>query len=368
MMLAMTASLGAQTTLNDWRGGALAAPVQNAQFAQMLPSVAGEDEMSLLAAYLFNRYMVAAVHTDAGQEENLSLSYVGVLDPLMKKSFPADKAHKIYLKNQERVQETLSLMFRLARRSYPRNTRQEVKWAEALQHAAQQTRSRSPIAYAMPDKLFVQGDYVWADISFLVPALRMATVESENKVVLFEKKQATLEDFDNRLVSGGRNKPDYTYRWVKDECEYSSYVLGKHLLQTAAGEPERWQKTRLYKMTARPPKEAYYLRPAQGERFLLPDGTQAAKWQYHTALLLVLHTQKGDYIPIVLDAFLGDTETPFTLAQWLDFFDKTTQFEVTAFEQNDKIDEALQLPKEISPDGQIIRVNGHDYKPAPIEE
>lgn len=369
-ILCATAVLsGAQNLSEAVRAAAFPAVVQNSQFDKMKPSVLSEDEVSVLSAYLFNMYMVAEHNTLV--PEALSLNETGVLDPLMhlKKSFPAERAHKIYLKNQARVQEALSFMFRLAGRPYPNDAQAEEAWALALQQASAATRSRQRISYAMPEELHLQGEYDWADVSFLVPALRMAAVESENKAVLFEKTQATLEDLDTRLAAGGgRNKPNYTYRWVKDECEYSSYVLAEHLLQTAASEPEKWGKTRVYKITARPSKETFYLRPVQGERFVLADGTQAAKWQYHTAVLLVLHTQAGDYIPVVLDSFLGKTEEPFTLAQWSDFFDKTTRFEVVAFEKNKKIDEALKTPQSVNQDGKIIRINGRDYKPAPIEE
>jgi len=368
--LLLSAPLVAQNTDAIWRAVARA-QAQKATFADMretLPPTAKQDNISAYATYLHNMYIWHEIYENQ-DEKTLSLNYLGVAESISHRpDLRTKNALEFYRKNQAKIQEQIAALFLTDRKNYPKNTAQEEKWITLLQ--AQDFHStRYKLLYTYPEVLFFPQKYAQADVSFLIPAIRTAGAMAVQKVILFERTQATLEDLDSRLASGGgRNKPEYTYRWVKDECEYSSYLLGAQLLQTAQNHPQQWNQTRVYKITARPAQGEFYLRPAQGERFTLADGTPAAKWQYHTAILVMLNTQQGEFIPIVLDNFLGSAQEPVALAQWVTFFDKTTQFEVVPFARNEKVEQAIQTPDEVTQNGQLVRVNKHTYKPAPIEE
>jgi hypothetical protein len=328
-----------------------------------------DNNVYALAVYLYNMYLLREIYGPSA-EKTISLNALGALDAVsrLKTAFPFEQTEKLYRKHQAQIQAQLSFFFQVAYRAYPHDTAQEENWVALLSRAGVANPKRIKPFYTLPDNLRLQGEYVRADISFLIPALRSAQAESTHKVILFDKSQATLEDFDSMLARSGHTQTEHTYRWVKDECEYSSYVLGKHLLQAAQSAPEKWQKTRIYKMTARPPKGTFYLRPAQGERFTLAGGETASKWQYHTAVLLVLQTGEGRYVPLVLDNFLGEAEAPFTLAQWLAYFNGETQFEAVPFETNTEVEAAIQTPQEVINPARKIRVNGVVYQPAKIEQ
>ena len=368
--LLLSAPLVAQNTDAIWRAVARA-QAQKATFADMRPTLPPNvkpDNIAAYATYLHNMYIWHEIYGNQ-DEKTLSLNYLGVAESISHlPDLRTKNALKFYRKHQAKIQEQIAALFLTDRKNYPKNTALEEKWITLLQ--AQDFHSnRYKLLYDYPEVSLFPQTYAQADVSFLILAIRMADTLAGQKVILFERTQATLEDLDSRLASGGgRNKPEYTYRWVKDECEYSSYLVGVQLLQMAQSNPRQWEKTRVYKITARPAQGEFYLRPAQSERFTLTNGAPAAKWQYHTAILVMLNTQKGEIIPVVLDNFLGSAEKPVALAQWITSFDKTTQFEVVPFARNEKVEQAIQTPDEVTQNGQIVRVNNRDYKPAPIEE
>ena len=368
--LLLSAPLVAQNTDDIWRAVARA-QTQKATFADMRPTLPPDTKPNNVAAYatyLHNMYIWHEIYGNP-DEKTLSLNYLGVAESISHWSDLRTKnALEFYRKHQADIQTRIGALFLMEHKNYPKNTALEEKWITLLQ--GQDFHSnRYKLLYTYPEVSLLPQTYAQADVAFLIPAIRTADTIAQQKVILFERTQATLESLDTRLASGGgRNKPEYTYRWVKDECEYSSYLLGVQLLQTAQNNPQKWNQTRVYKITARPAKNEFYLRPAQGERFTLSGGSPAAKWQYHTAILVVLNTQEGAFVPVVLDNFLGSAEDPIALAQWVSAFDKTTQFEVVPFARNEKVEEAIQTPDEIIPSGQLVRANKHTYKPAPIEE
>lgn len=370
LTLLLSSPLVAQNTDAIWRAVARA-QAQKATFADLRPTLppgTKPDNIAAYATYLHNMYIWHEIYGNT-DEKTLSLNYLGVAESISHwPDLRTKNALKFYRKNRADIQTRIGALFFVDRKNYPKNTALEEKWITLLQ--AQDFHSnRYKLLYDYPEVSLFPQTYTQADIHFLIPAIRTADTLARHKVILFERTQATLEDLDSRLANGGgRNRPEYTYRWVKDECEYSSYLLGAQLLQTAQNHPQQWNQTRVYKITARPARNEFYLRPAQGERFTLANGTPAAKWQYHTAILMMLNTQKGAFIPVVLDNFLGSAEDPVALAQWVSAFDKTTQFEVVPFARNEKVEQAIQTPDEIIPSGQIVRVNNRDYKPAPIEE
>ena len=338
--------------------------------ADLLFNTQKENNRTALAVYLYNMYVLQDAY-GPHEESALSLNDLGALDAVcrLKTAFPYPDAEKLYRKNHAEIQGLIAGFFRRDARVYPQDTAQEERWITLLTRAFSPAAKRIKPFYTLPEILRLQGEAAQADVAFLTPALRAAQAQGEHLVILFEKTQASLEDLDSRLArGGGRTATQYTYRRVKDECEYSTYLLGKQLLQTAAHAPQKWGRTRLYKITARPDQTDFYLRPASGERFTLADGTAAAKWQYHTALLAVLNTQQGEFVPVVFDAFLGRAEQPLTLEKWLAHFDKGTQFEAVPFETDRQVDAAIRTPERILPDGKRIEVDRRIYSPAPIEE
>ena len=158
------------------------------------------------------------------------------------------------------------------------------------------------------------------------------------------------------------NTPDLMYRWVKEECYYGSYLLGKLVNQSALDQTLPWN-TRLYLLTAYP-KNGAYLTPAQGERFELADGSVGLRWQYHTALL-VIAPQENRYIPAVLDPFLTG-ETPSTLRDFVAHFHPDTVFKAVPFRRNQTVEDALKIPQR--QEGKIIWVDNIAYQPAPVEK
>ena len=322
-----------------------------------------DQQLYAVAAYLFNMYINNRVYPP--MTKGFSLDYLGTLDPFFQLPKPqmASSAQALFMDdhNSSKIYQYLNeIMINEgfgARLFKPESILNDVKRLTDTYY----NKDGKPV-YSKPVFPLPAFDITTQDLNQLLPAWQEARKEGQNKVIPYETKQINTSAIDSPHASHNLYDIVYTYRWVKDECEYSSYLGGKHLLRAVEQQPYYWENARIYKITARDKKGL--LRPASGEdRFRLANGQKSLAWEYHTAILVVL-ADKERYKYIVLDAFLGGVANPISLEKWANFFADTTYFEVFPFHTDTKVDNALRMPQAVK--GNIVLINGKEYKPHPV--
>jgi len=326
-----------------------------------------KQQLYALAQYLFNMYL----YDRQGQllPGALSLQHIGVLDPFYQLSialYPVT-AEKWYYddKNFSVIYDHFT---QLARESGLSPFLMDTSRMEDYLSRFKNTKffvikdglipQRYP-AYAKPQQFNFVSEITQEETRLLVPIWQKANQEAINKVVIFSEQEINV---DHPLV---RNPVKYTYRWVKDECEYSSYLIGKQLLAQGKNQPPLSQ-SRIYKIMAHD-AESVLLKPADPaqSRFQLANGKQSSKWQYHTAILVLLPIGKQQYKPVILDNFLGGTEI-MTLQKWTTLFADSTYFQVIPFQTDPEYDKAIATVS--SRNGTSVVANGHTCTPHFVNE
>ncbi len=318
-----------------------------------------------LAFYLFNMYASERVYKEK-KPFRLTLNFLGALDAFSMQDEPLDPADALefYQDHQAQIQKHLTVFFKEAHfGTYTPNANFETAALRVLQ-AAPKFHKRA--GYFKPKQNLLRGTISAQDKSLLEPAWAQAKAYSTLKIVKFENVRTALpENFDNKYARSSESGSKNFYRWVKDECNYSSYLTGKFITQAYRKSPRGWGALRLYMLTARAQKGGY-LHPAQGKRFRLADEKWADKWQYHTAILAVMNTAPHVYTPVVLDSFLGG-EKLLTLDQWLSFFAQDTVFFAGPFKRSQAVENAIVEPDAVEFNDEVW-VGDKKYVPAPIEK
>lgn len=152
------------------------------------------------------------------------------------------------------------------------------------------------------------------------------------------------------------------YRYVSDECNYCSYLFGRCACEAVASRSKNWGLMRIYRVVARP-ASGEFLRPAQGEHFVLADGASAPPWRYHTATLLIMN-RDGRFTPVVADKFLtGESPAPFE--EWVKKFSAPhTVFSAVPFTRSERVENAIKTPEERR--GKNVVVSGKVFEPYPV--
>ena len=194
----------------------------------------------------------------------------------------------------------------------------------------------------------------------LTPFLRQTQQKARQYVVIYDEPDLRLEDFDSR-IGNHTYRRKRMYRWVSDECHYSSYVTAQALTQAMAADRNALVFSHLYMLTAYP-QNGEFLTPASGPRFKLANGQEGLHWRYHTAVLIILE-QNHQYFPVVLDSFLGGLR-PLSVSEWQEHFAPDTRFTTTLFQRSKKTENALKIPQRL--DGSAVWVDGKKYLPAPV--
>lgn len=316
-----------------------------------------------LAVYLFNMYVSAQTY-NIKQPTLLTLNFLGVLDGLSFKNVPLEPADALefYEDHQQEVQQQIERFFlQSPLGKYPRNTAFETACIRALQKSPVRGKKAG---YFKPATNRLNAQIPHADAELLSAAWVIAKQNMVLKAVLFDVAEAFPNNFDTPLAHNS-SQMNHWYSWVKDECYYSSYFVGKQLIREYKRHPKDWGFLRLYLLTARP-KTGTYLQPAQGNRFTLADGKKATKWQYHTVILAVTNSTPHTYTPVVLDSFLGG-EKLLTLDEWLSRFSANTVFFAEPFVRSKTIENAIKEPTEVDSQNRIL-INGVRYSPTPLEK
>ena len=321
-----------------------------------------DQQLYAFAQYLFNMYLYNK-KGDLPSDIPLSLIHIGALDPLYqlkKPLLPSDA--KTWFYNEQDSNQIYNYLNQFLREKNmpavlfnPQRVEQDY-----LRLANTFFFQDGYPSYAKPTVFNWKTEISDEDKRLLLPLWQVANQYAQNRVVVFEQKPEL--NIDNPRV---RNHPTYTYRWVKDECEYNSYVIAKELFQAQA-RSNTLAQSRIYKITARD-KQSGLLKPNSSTvRFKLANGTQSSQWQYHTATLILLATpEKQQYKPIVLDNFLGGT-TLMSLEEWVDRFADSTYFQVIPFQTKKAYDQAIAPVEERR--GRNVIANGHTCTPHPIHE
>ena len=310
-----------------------------------------------LAVYLFNMYtLTRAFHT---APTVLSLEYLGALDGLSigKGPFPTQKALWFYNNHSPLLTVLLRSFMKKRDPAYSTPSPQEyVAWLNLLE---KQPRHGTVPVYVFPTTHLFQATLPQALVLQGAAMLKTAYHQANHRVVLYDVAHVQLEDLDHKLGKYQTHRK-LTYRWVKEECHFSTYLLGRLALESLSLHKLPWN-TRVYTLTAYP-RNSEFLIPAKGPRFTLANGQPGLHWRYHTALLLVV-PQADSYFPIVLDLFLGGT-SPMSLDQWLTHFSHQTVFSAVPFERDQATEDALKTPQRI--EGNDIWVNDKKYEPSSV--
>lgn len=311
-----------------------------------------------LALYLINLF--ASTHVYAENPPSFTLEYLGVFDGFEHSWKPFDfaKATQFYKDHQAAVDELFNQYLQMG--SYPwepPTQAQRLQWVQLLETRPRKERqavfekpSAALGAWFLPDGVAQR----------LAPLLAQAKPDILKQAVLYDEPDISLADFDSH-VGIHRPRRKLTYRWVREECFYSSYLIAKHLTHALETARTAWGNTHIYLLTAHP-KYGEFLRPPQGQRFVLANGQPGLNWRYHTAALVILE-HNNRLVPVVVDTFLtGDT--PVSLEKWLTHFHVHTQLRATPFMRNESTEQALQVPSKI--EGRAIWFSGNKYEPAEV--
>lgn len=320
------------------------------------------EHIRQMAVYLFNMYVsTAAYRMDV--PSRLTLNQVGVLDSFsFGEKFKYSKASSFYLQNKKEIKNALAGFF--GKSPYPaynaedpENDGRELAFARLLEKAPQ---VNGYPGYYMAAANTIKGEASSQDKAQVAAWLAAAREEGKNKVITYATNTVSLEDFDNKFARRS-NVMQYTYRCVNDECEYCGYLFGKRICRPA--QENAFKNWHFYTITARP-VSGNYLTPAAGSRFKLADGSSAARWQYHTASL-IMAWRNGRYAVLVADSFLAG-EQPVSLEKWLSYFKPgSAQFAVMPFYRNQTVENALKTPEKRT--GRNVVVGGTVHTPHPIE-
>lgn len=318
------------------RANATANPVLFLRGDKLNSSSKKQQQLYALAQYLFNMFLYTR-NEPLQNTGPLSLKYIGALDPLYQTDRPLsmEKAKEWFYSDESAIiyQYLEQFLKEAGIKPVLFNHRQIEKNFLRLQKTFF-FQNRYP-TYAKYTSVNSLSAIQQTDLQLLTSILHKANKQALNQVVVFEQKPEL--NIDNPRIHG---RSTYTYRWVKDECEYSSYVIGKKLLQ-AQNTSALLRRSRIYMITARD-KYAPQLKPANpnASRFQLANGQQSSQWQYHTAVLVLLPISQSSYEPIVLDNFLAG-DSPISLDEWTRHFANRTYFQVIPFKINKVYDEAI---------------------------
>jgi len=310
-----------------------------------------------LAIYFLNMQISMHFYANKTTPSQLTLNYLGVLDGLVGglKVFDTAQASSFYKKNKEDVDAYFA---KIRGNLWPAPSQAQINaWLKLLE---KQPRQAGKSVYLFPQYNLLQMPVPTQEVGEFRTSLNSAIQKGGKQVITYERAQASLEDLDNKFVNHQQHV-QRTYRWVKDECYYSTYILGRLLADKIAHKKINGY-TRVYVLTALP-KTGEFLKPASGARFTLANGSNGLHWRYHTALLVIWPSKNG-YVPMVLDNFLGGKE-PVSLATWLSHFHANTVFTAVPFLRNEKIEEAIKTPTKVQ--GGNVWIGRTEYEPAPVE-
>lgn len=314
-----------------------------------------------LAVYFLNMQISTHMYNSSAAPAQLTLNFLGVLDGLVgaPEPFNMAKASSFYQENKKEVDSYFAqIREHSITKQWPAPSQTQLNaWLKLLE---KQPRRGKIALYLFPATNYLQTSFSPTEVSPFSSSLATTTTQGSQKVVIYETPDISLEDLDSR-IGVHQQRMKYTYRWIKDECFYSAYILGQKLVGQIANKTLH-ENTRLYMLSAYP-KTGQYLQPASGQRFTLANGTTSLHWQYHTALLVVW-PNNGTHTLMVLDSFLGGKE-PLTLDQWLGHFHANTVFSAVPFARNKKIEEHIKTPDKIL--GSKVQINGRTYEPHPVK-
>ncbi len=318
-----------------------------------------ETHQRALAIYLFNMHVSTQLYQQT--PKILTLNYLGVLDAIVRgpNRFDAQHATEFYQKNQVQIDNLLQQFRQKAPRNWPAPTQKQITaWLALLE---KQPRQAGKPVYLFPAQNLLKGSLAATTSARLEAAATAAQKQAHKQIVAYDVADVQLADYDSK-IGNNQSHRKRTYRWVKDECYYTTYLMGRQLITQIAQRRLPWD-TRIYTLTATA-KKGDFLTPAKGDRFELANGQKGLHWRYHTALLIVVH-QNNAYVPVVLDAFLGGTK-PISLERWASYFSSNTLFSAVPFSRDSDTENALKVPQKI--DEKSIWADGNRYEPAPVEK
>ncbi|MBP5403661.1 MAG: hypothetical protein J6Y17_01055 [Elusimicrobiaceae bacterium] len=318
----------------------------------------GEQERAL-AFYLFNMYAISH-SSQQSFSASLDLNKVGVLDGFMLTREPFDfkNASAFYQRHYPEVQAWLHQFFSGKKFPWPLPTQEDyLRWVSLLETLPQH-RKQAVYTWPRPNKL--QNSLPEQAARLFAAVVNKAEKNVQKRVVLYDRPDARLEDLDHNIgVHAAHRKR--TYRWVKEECYFSSYITAKILTAQVISQPKIWKDTRIYLMTVYS-KQGEFLKPANGSRFTLANGKTGAPWRYHTAVFVVL-PYRNSYVPVVLDLLLNGNKA-VSLEDWLARFDSQVVFQAVPFVREQVTEIALRVPDKITAD--TVWVDGKSYQPAEV--
>ena len=320
---------------------------------------ADADYERAIASYLINMYASARLYEEPFPPA-LTLNYLGVADGFERlgKGFDFAHANRFYTQHQTEI----NALFRqyLQTRNYPWQlpSPQEIThWLTLLENSPKRERQ---VAFTFPTPNKLNRSVPPQAVQPLTSLLVQAQAQARKQVITYDEPALELSDFDSH-IGNHTYRRKRTYRWVKDECNYSSYLIAKQLTHALVTKPAAWQNTHVYLLTATP-AQGEFLTPAQGARFKLADGSNGLHWRYHTAVLVILQHDK-QYFPVVLDSFLAG-DKPVSLGTWLTHFSPQTVLRAQPFLRSKIIEDALKVPSRL--DGNAVWADGNKYLPAEV--
>lgn len=317
-----------------------------------------DQHIRALALYLVNMYASARLYQT--QTPALTLNYLGVLDGFERSDKPFDfsRAAQFYQKHQTQIDALVTQY--LQARHYPwaaPSAQEKAHWVALLQT---QPRKHQQAVYTFASPFLMDAPVPAPVAARLTPLFKRAQARAHKHVVIYDEPDVRLEDLDAHIGNHPYRRKR-TYRWVKDECNYSSYFTAQALTRAITADRGAWGFSHVYMLTVYP-QGGEFLTPAQGERFALANGQPGLHWRYHTAVLLIVE-QNHQYFPVVLDTFLGGAG-PVSLGQWLTHFSAQTAFRAVPFRADETTQRALKIPQRL--DGTAVWVDGQKYLPAPV--
>ena len=326
---------------------------------RLFSSAQETQEARALAIYLYNMFVSARTYGDRAGK--ISLNYLGVLDglALAQKPLHSQSARAFYAKHKKEIDAQMTYFLNKTHKNWAAPTSKEYEaWLTLLE---KQPLKRKQVVYTFPAQNLLQATLPTNVKTHFRALLHQANAQAGKHVIVYDVPDVKLEDLDSKFGNNHSHRKR-TYRWIKDECYYSAYLLGKQVNQAIISRLLPWN-TRVYLLTAYP-KDGAFLLPAQGKRFTLSTGKPSAHWQYHTVLLAIV-PHEGTFVPVVLDPFLGGN-TPLTWKDFLAKFHTTTAFSAVPFRRNNTVEQAIKIPQKLQ--GTTVWVDRNTYEPAPIEQ
>ena len=334
-------------------------PEEPSLWDRLFSSAEETQETRALAIYLYNMFVSA--RTYGNKPMAISLNYLGVLDglALVQKPLHTQSARAFYAKHKKEIDTQMTYFLNKTHKNWTAPTSKEYEaWLTLLE---KQPLKRKQVVYTLPEHNLLQAQLPTDVETRFRVLLNQANAQADKQVIIYDVPDVRLEDLDSKFGNNHSHRKR-TYRWIKDECYYSSYLLGKQVNQAVIRQLLPWD-THVYLLTAYP-KNGTFLLPAQGNRFTLSTGKPSAHWQYHTVLLAIV-PHKGTFMPVVLDPFLGGN-TPLTWDDFLAKFHANTVFSAVPFRRNNAVEQAIKTPQKRQ--GTTVWVDRNAYEPAPIEQ